>query len=252
MTSFGRVISVRGSLARVGLLAVKPDGPLRSAGHRRPLRQHPLRKFHHRRHDHRSVLRGSADLRQLHRQRLGRPARRNPRRARAPQIPARRHQLSDHRRCRRPDQQSGAAHGLRAERIGPDQCRHPAAGSVRHRLCRCRGNALQAFRGARLDRRRQIERRVAAAERNPQVAAEPADLPARRPQRIRPLLRRPLAGAQPAQSETAVLAVQFRRDRRRAVRRPARRARGTRHPRRSHSDGEGHLYAIPERRPASG
>ena len=37
---------------------------------------------------------------------------------------------------------------------------------VRHRLCRRRGNALQAFRGARLDRRRQIERRVAAAERN--------------------------------------------------------------------------------------
>ena len=35
-------------------------------------------------------------------------------------------------------------------RIGSDLCRHPAAGPVRHRLCRCRGNALQAFRGARL------------------------------------------------------------------------------------------------------
>ena len=110
---------------------------------------------------------------------------------------------------------------------------------VGHRLCRCRGDAVQAFRGARLDRRRQIERRVAAAQRNPEVAAEPAHLPARRSQRIRPLLRRPRAGAQSAQSETAVLAVQFRRDRRRAVRRPARRSRRTRHSRRSHSDGEG-------------
>ena len=83
------------------------------------------------------------------------------------------------------------------------------------------------------------------------VAAEPADLPARRSQRIWPLLRRPLAGPQSAQSETAVLAVQFRRNRRRAVRRPARRARGTRHPRRSHPDGEGNLYPVPERRSAS-
>jgi DNA helicase HerA-like ATPase len=42
-------------------------------------------------------------------------------------------------------------------------------------------------------------------------------------QRIWPLLRRPRAGAQSAQSEAAVLAVQFRGNRRRAVRRPARR-----------------------------
>ena len=180
---------------------------------------------------------------------VGRPARRNPRR-RSPQIPARRHQLSDHRRCRRPDHQPGAAHGLRAERIGPDQCRHPAAGPLRHRLCRRRGNALQALRGARLHRRRQIDRRLAAAQRNPQGAAEPAHLPARRPQRIWPLLRRPRAGAQPAQPETAVLAVQFRGNRRRPVRRPSRRAGRTRHSRRSHSDGEGHLYPVPERRPA--
>jgi len=41
---------------------------------------------------------------------------------------------------------------------------------------------------------------------------------------------------------------QFRRDRRRAVRGPARRARGTRHSRRSHSDGEGSLYPVPEQR----
>ena len=43
MTSFGRVISVRGSLARVGLLATGQTARLGSAGHRRPLRQHPLR-----------------------------------------------------------------------------------------------------------------------------------------------------------------------------------------------------------------
>ena len=48
-------------------------------------------------------------------------------------------------------------------RIGSDRCRHPAAGPVRHRLCRCRGNAVQAFRGARHHRRRQIERRLAAS-----------------------------------------------------------------------------------------
>src|ERR1700710_2830612 len=82
-----------------------------------------------------------------------------------------------------------------------------------------------------------------------QDAAVIADLPPPRAQRRWPLLRRPLAGAQSAQSETAVLAVQFRGNRRRAVRRPSRRAGGTRHPRRSDPDGEGNLYAIPERRP---
>ena len=105
------------------------------------------------------------------------------------QVPARRHQLSDYRRYRRPDHQSGASHGLRAQRLGSDRHRHSAAGPIRHGLCRCRGNALQALRRARLDRRRQIDRRVAAAERNPQVATESADIPARRSQRIRPLLR---------------------------------------------------------------
>ena len=145
--------------------------------------------------------------------------------------------------------QPGTAHGLCALRRRPDQCRHAAAGPLGHRLCRRRGNAVQAFRRARLDRRRQIDRRVAAAQRNPESAAEPAHLPARRPQRIWPLLRRPRAGAQPAQPETAVLAVQLRGNRRRAVRRPPRRARGARHPRRSDSDGEGHLHPIPERRP---
>ena len=63
-----------------------------------------------------------------------------------------------------PDHQSGAPHHLCTQRIGPDQRRHAAAGSVRQSLCRRRGNAQQAFRRARLDRRRQVERRFAAAQ----------------------------------------------------------------------------------------
>ena len=224
VTSFGRVISVRGSLARVGLLATSQMAVSEvraTVGRFVSIRcanstivamitevsceNLPTSDVY--------IASASVDL-------LGEIlGARGP-----PEIPARRHQLSDDRRYRRPDHQPGTAHGLCASRIGPDQCRHPAAGSVGHRLCRRRGNALQAFRGARLDRRRQIERRLVAVERDSQVAAEPAHLPARRPQRIWPLLRRPLAGAQSAQSEAAVLAVQFRGDRRRAVRRPARRA----------------------------
>ena len=129
MTSFGRVISVRGSLARVGLLAASqmPVSEVRATvGRFISIR---CASFHHRRHDHRGVLRGPAEFRHLYRHRLGRPARRNPRR-RAAQIPARRHQLSDDRRCRRPDHQSGTAHRLRAERLRPDQCRHAAAGPL--------------------------------------------------------------------------------------------------------------------------
>ena len=147
------------------------------------------------------------------------------------------------------DHRPGPSHGLCAERIGPDQCRHPAAGQVRHRLCRRRGNALQALRRARLHRRRQIDQRVAAAQRDSEGAAEPAGIPARRPQRVWPLLRRPRAGAQPAQPETAVLAVQFRGNRRRPVRRPSRRAGRTRRSRRNHPDGEGNLHPVPELRP---
>ena len=194
-------------------------------------------------------MRGSAEPGYLYRECVGRPARRNFRR-RAPQIPARRHQLSDDRRCGRPHHGPGPSHGLCAERVGPDQCRHPAAGPLGDRLCRRRGDALQALRRPRLHRRRQIDQRVAAAQRDSQGAAEPADFPARRPQRVWPLLRRPRAGAQPAQPETAVLAVQFRRNRRRAVRRPSGRARRARHPRRSHSDGERHLHPVSELRPA--
>ena len=104
----------------------KPDAGLGGSGHRRPLRQHPLRQLGHRRHDHRGVLREPLDLRPYIAiasvDLLGEI------RGGEGQIPARRHQLSDHRRCRRPDHQPGAAHDLRADRIGPDQCRLPPAG----------------------------------------------------------------------------------------------------------------------------
>ena len=138
---------------------------LGSARHRRPLRQYPLRQFHHRCDDHRGVVRGAAHYRQLYRDRLGRPARRDSRR-RAAQIPARRHQLPDDRRRRRPHHGAGPSYRLCAERVGPDQYRHPATGQVRDRLCRCRGDAFQALRRTRLHRRRQIDQRVAAAQRD--------------------------------------------------------------------------------------
>jgi DNA helicase HerA-like ATPase len=62
-------------------------------------------------------------------------------------------------------------------------------------------------------------------------------------------LRRPRAGAQSAQPEAAVLAVQLRGNRRRSVRGPPRRTGGAGHPRRGHSARQGHLYPVPERRP---
>ena len=154
VTSFGRVISVRGSLARVGLLAASQMGlsEVRAT----------VGRFVSIRCANSTIVAMITDVTcedlptsdTYIASAGGRSARRNPRRPGPPQIPARRHQLSDHRRCRRPDHQSGAAHGLCADRIGPDQCRHPAAGPFRHRLCRYRGNAEQAFRGARLHRRR--------------------------------------------------------------------------------------------------
>ena len=68
---------------------------------------------------------------------------------------------------------------------------------------------------------------------------EPAHFPARRPQRIRPLLRRARQCRQRPQPEAAVLAVQFRGIRRRALRRPSRRRRGSRHPRRAYPGRQG-------------
>jgi len=50
---------------------------------------HPLREFQHHRHDHGSIPAEFADLRHLHRQRLGRSASANPRRTGAPQISTR-------------------------------------------------------------------------------------------------------------------------------------------------------------------
>ena len=71
------------------------------------------------------------------------------------------------------------------------------------------------------------------------------------PQRIWPLLRRPRAGAQSAQSQAAVLAVQFRGDRRRLLRRPARRRGGGRDPLRGDPARQGQLHAATAARPTA-
>ena len=73
------------------------------------------------------------------------------------------------------------------------------------------------------------------------AAAGPAHFPARRPQRIRPLLRFARQRRQRRGAEAAVLAVQFRRIRRRALLRTARRRGGGRHPRRADPDRQGPL-----------
>ena len=78
-------------------------------------------------------------------------------------------------------------------------------------------------------------------------AAEPAHLPDRSAQRIRPLLRRARPGADAAQPQAAVLAVQFRGDHRRHLRRPSGRRGGDRDPVRGHSGGEVRLSAISRR-----
>ncbi len=104
-----------------------------------------------------------------------------------------------------------------------------------------------AFRHRRRHRRRQIERRRHHPAEYSRAAAEPAHLPGRSAQRIWPLLRRQGAGAHPAQSAAAVLAVQFRGNGRRLLRRPSRRRRGSRNPFRSYPAGEVGLSAIPRR-----
>ena len=65
------------------------------------------------------------------------------------------------------------------------------------RLRQCRRDAEQAFRRARHHRRRQVERRRADPAPDPRTRGRICAVPARRPQRIRPLLRRQGAGAQP-------------------------------------------------------
>ena len=90
------------------------------------------------------------------------------------------------------------------------------------RAPRSRRNAEQAFRRARHHRRRQIERGHALAAADPGGAHRPSRSASRRAQRIQPLLRHAGAGAQSEQHQAAVLALQFRRDRRRVLRRPAR------------------------------
>ena len=209
VTSFGRVISVRGSLARVGLLATSqmPVSEVRATVGRfisiRTVSSVIVAMItevscENLPSSDNYIASASVDL-------LGEILGGD-----RPKF-QRRHQLSDDRRYRRPDHQPGAAHDLApADRTRSTS--EPAAGPLGHRLCRYRGNAFKHF-AVLGSTGRQIDRRLAVAERDPQIAAEPAHLPARRPQRVWPLLRRSRTGAQSAQPETAVLAVQFRRDR---------------------------------------
>ena len=116
------------------------------------------------------------------------------------------------------------------------------------RLHQGQRDARQAFRLLRHDRRRQVDRRRAAPAKDPRGAAGPPHLPRRSAQRIRPLLRRLRAGAQPEEPEAALLALQFRGDGRRLLRRPAGRRGGGRDSLRSDPAGEDALRRRPRLR----
>ena len=158
-------------------------------------------------------------------------------------LPARHHRISDHRRPRGADERPRAAADLQRPERQAIQRRRAAAGPVHRDADRHRATGEQALRRARHHRRRQVERRRASAAADPGGAAGSAHLPDRSAQRIRPLLRRQGAGADAAQSAAAVLAVQFRGDGRRLLRRPPGRRRGGRNPLRGHPARQGRLRA---------
>ena len=117
---------------------------------------------------------------------------------------------------------------------------------ARHRRAhRYQRDAEQAFRHPGHHRGRQIERGRGHPAAAAAGAAGPARAAARRPQRIRPLFRRSRPCGQSRQPAAAVLAVQFRGDHRRVLRRPSRRRRGDRDPLRGDPARQGRLYAIP-------
>ena len=169
------------------------------------------------------------------------------RRQRRHAFPARRHRISQYRRRRAALVGSRAAHGLRARRRRPRPYRRPAAEPEHPGARRHRQSGQPALRHPRRHRRRQVERRRHHPAEDSRHAAEPAHLPGRSAQRIRPLLRRQGAGAHAAQPAAAVLAVQFRGDHRRLLRRPSGRRRRDRDPLRSHPARQGGLSAIPRR-----
>ena len=124
VTSFGRVISVRESLARVGLLAASQLGlsAVRAT----------VGRFVSIRCSNSTIV---AMITEVSCEGLpssdayiatagGRSARRNPRRPGRAPIPARRHRLSGDRRAGEPDHQQELRTDLRAVRIGHDQHRH--------------------------------------------------------------------------------------------------------------------------------
>ncbi len=227
----GHVLSVSGSQAAVGLAGEKPRSRQRSLHHGRQIPAHPACEIAAGRHGDRSLagnlVRGARPG--LHRDRAPRhDGRDQAARRRQAFLPARRHRLSGDRRSGGIDHARRVAPDLRYLRLRHDRHRTPATGPLDRRLHQCRRDAEQAFRRARHHRCRQIERRCADPAADSRCAAESPAVPARRPQRVCALLRRPRAGAQSAQSETAVLAVQFRRDRRRLFLGPPRRGRGGR------------------------
>ena len=158
-------------------------------------------------------------------------------------FPARHHRISDDRRARDADERSRAAADLRRHQRQAVEHRRAAAGPDDPGADRHRAARQQALRRDRHHRRRQIERRRHSAPANSRRAAGPSRLPDRSAQRIRPLLRRQGAGADAAQSAAAVLAVQFRGNGRRVLRRPPRHRRRGRDPVGGDPGGQGRLRA---------
>ena len=169
------------------------------------------------------------------------------RRRRRGALSARRHRISQHRRRRAAAGRARAAPGLRRRRCRPCPYRRPAA-EIRISACTSTSTIWSAGISPFSAPPASANRAASPSScRRFSTAAEPAHLPGRSAQRIRPLFRRQGAGAHPAQPAAAVLAVQFRGNDRRLLRRPSRRRRGSRDPFRSHPAGEVRLSAIPRR-----
>jgi hypothetical protein len=242
----GYIQSVHGSQASISLLP-HGAGPSRAGATVGKFVKIHTGKAIADRSDHRCRGRTDSQGPRPLRHRQCRPHRRDQR-SRWGAFPPRHRGISDHRRSgQRADQQRAAA-GVRSAGSQDAAHRPAAAGSQHRRRSRHRGIAEQAFCRARHHRRRQVQRGGADPAADHAGAAQSARAAARRAQRIRPLLRRARQYRHTAQSEAAVLAVQFRGDRRHHLRRPSGVRRRGRHSRRGHSASQGRLYAIPRRR----
>ena len=147
------------------------------------------------------------------------------------------------RRARDADERPRAAADLQRHQHQAVEHRHAAAGPDHFGPGRRRAARHQALRRGRHHRRRQIERRRHSADADSRRAAGPPRLPDRPAQRVWPLLRRQGAGADAAQSAAAVLAVQFRGNGRRILRRPPRHRRRARDSVGSDPGSQGRLCA---------